>query len=654
MANLTKENIADQLRKRVNALHDEATSNRLTFQVGKTSLAAVVLGGIGCAAFPALGIPAAVISAGVWLTSVFAESSTTGRIAPFPFAGVSLHQMAAGIDRMAADAGVSHDELELTDYLPAESRIEYLLILFQGDRLARLLTQVDESEIESSFAMITQMAINTYGKNGLRLSEALQEAAEFLHDAAVQCGLESAAPAAPAMAPGAQQLNPIDGAQYPVLPQHEAAPPAYQPSPNTQIGSIDVPHQTVLNSPADSTPAPTPTAAPRRHITDVPINLRAQIIKDRLESEGFKIGEMLSKSVTVIASEQRGGKGTLLGMIGILMKAFVPETQVLYFTAGSDVYPAGFDKVICAKSFPNDPNPNKRVFDELYRTVMALEKYEQYEAKNIFIVIDEAIALGDAADSAKNQKMAKYMLKQFAKSGAGAAVVLHASNLSSWLGVGNTGGMAQSFKMGVNFIGCVTQSIPNPDNPMRKIQIASGEYFLADPDNFGKRSGKDAELGKVPDFLLTQKNPYNGAPDPVRSLLAHFPELYNPNPITVIDSAPSTAQSAAKSKPAPRSAEDLDDYWSTAADEAPETGADEWQSKQETVADRLDRAIDRKLAELDQAFQNLPSGEALRVSAIRDYFRFDDAAAVQFATLYAFKNKTIVTYDPNLQALVKR
>jgi hypothetical protein len=435
----------------------------------------------------------------------------------------------------------------------------------------------------------------------------------------------------------------------------------------TQLGAIEAAAATtpVISNPAIANPAivnPAIAQQQSRKITDLPMPERALMVKQKLEESGFKLGEILSKSVTVIAGEQRGGKGTLLAMLGILMKAFNPSMKVLYFTAGSDLYPVGFDQVICSASFPGAEKPERLVFDELYKTVMGLKQYEHYEVENLFIVVDEAIALGDAADPVKNGEMAKFLLTQFSKTGAGAAIVLHASNLSAWLGIGNTGGLAQTFKTGSNFVGCVTQSIPNPKNPMRQLQIASGEYFLADPDNFGKKL-KGADLGKVPDFLLTVKNPYNGSPDPVRSLLNLFPELINENPTTVLE-AP---KAASKQKPerSPETVEEtvknfwdglqVTDHWASVTSDqssAPDIG-DEWRST--TVS-----AKKTPIASLDQQFDTISAslaagqkGDALSISTLAIHFGLDEQQAAQLATVYAFKNKQTSRYDANQQALIK-
>jgi len=642
MSKLTPIEIKRQLQDRLNTLHSEAIANRQNFQLGKASgIGSLIFGGIGCAAFPPLGIPAAVVAGGLWLASVFAETTTTGRIMPLPWVGVRLLDLAAGMDRMATTAGMEADEVELTDYLSPELRTEYLLIRFQGEQLSTALSQLDEYEVETGFATIVARAMKVFGGGGMRLNEATEESAEFVYDASTSLSLSL-----PQIAP---QISP----QVQVMPEYQPA----QIGSATRFGSVDVESQSIpaiaeltVGEFIDTTPqgrdaetaikqaqsGDRPRSAMK--LTDLSLSQRALTIKAKLEESGFQLGSILSKSVTVIAGEQRGGKGTLLAMLGILMKAFNPELKVLYFTAGSDLYPVGFDKVICADSFPGDKNPDKRVFDELYSTVMSLKKYEHYEAKNFFIVVDEAIALGDSADPAKNQEMAKYLLTRFSKSGAGAAVVLHASNLSSWLGQGNTGGLAQTFKNSANFIGCGTQSIPDVTNPMRQIQIASGEYFLADPDNFGKRAaGKNSDLGKVPDFLLTRKNPHNGSPDPVRSLLSHFPELVNQNPVTVI-------KSSSNSKVNTSSLEDMDaEFWGL--DEPAKS--DPWQSEQAIPI----LTTDQKFQCLTNALATMPS---LSVASIGSSLGLDRVEAFQLAVVYAFRHKKTTIYDPETQTLISK
>ena len=115
----------------------------------------------------------------------------------------------------------------------------------------------------------------------------------------------------------------------------------------------------------------------------------------------------------------------------------------------------------------------------------------------------------------------KFLLSRFEKTGATLILVLHASNLTSIAGK-ETGGLAATFKEGINFIGCTTTAIAV--GALRKMNVASGAYFKANPNNFGEPI-KGGELGSVPEWLKSELHPGNGQPDPVRSLLKLFPEL---------------------------------------------------------------------------------------------------------------------------------
>ncbi|MBE8992648.1 hypothetical protein IQ275_37175, partial [Nostoc sp. LEGE 12450] len=68
---------------------------------------------------------------------------------------------------------------------------------------------------------------------------------------------------------------------------------------------------------------------------------------------------------------------------------------------------------------------------------------------------------------------------------------------------------------------------------LRKINVASGEYFKANPNNFGEPvSG--GNLGMIPEWLKTHLHPGNGQPDPARTLLQFFPELVQQHERAVI------------------------------------------------------------------------------------------------------------------------
>ena len=94
-----------------------------------------------------------------------------------------------------------------------------------------------------------------------------------------------------------------------------------------------------------------------------------------------------------------------------------------------------------------------------------------------------------------------------------------------------TAGLADTFKQSVNFIGCVAVAVSA--GGLRKMNVASGEYFKANPNNFGEPI-TGGNLGMIPEWLKTHLHPGNGQPDPARTLLQFFPELVQQHEKAVI------------------------------------------------------------------------------------------------------------------------
>jgi hypothetical protein len=150
-----------------------------------------------------------------------------------------------------------------------------------------------------------------------------------------------------------------------------------------------------------------------------------------------------------------------------------------------------------------------------------LDASEPYSHKNLLLVIDEAMRLLSLLDESDRTWAIQYLLSRFAKCGGTLIIVLHGSNLTSVVGKA-TAGLADTFKQSVNFIGCVAQSVSA--GGLRKINVASGEYFKANPNNFAEPVN-GGNLGMIPDWLKIELHPGNGQPDPARTLLKFFPEL---------------------------------------------------------------------------------------------------------------------------------
>jgi hypothetical protein len=213
-----------------------------------------------------------------------------------------------------------------------------------------------------------------------------------------------------------------------------------------------------------------------------------------------------------------------MAILAILSSAIDPTTKIHYFTAGDDIYPFKCDRLVCRLSYPelDGDKADFRVAQELYKYLKEMDNQTQGACKDIILVIDEAVALSDYLDPDQKQWMIRFLLTRANKKGAQIFIVLHGKSLTSWVGTGNTSGLSPTFKTGASFIGCEATSIKL--HPLRSISVATGHYFLADPDDFSKPVA-GGDLGVIPKWLKTESNPSTGQPDPTRTLLNFFPEL---------------------------------------------------------------------------------------------------------------------------------
>lgn len=215
----------------------------------------------------------------------------------------------------------------------------------------------------------------------------------------------------------------------------------------------------------------------------MPLDQRANAVINALQLNGFKIDEMMSSQIIAIAGTQRGGKGTLAAILAILSKALDPNLNTQYFTAGVDVYPFACKLHSALKYSARDSDTaDKFVAQDLLGFLKGLDGCEPYSHKNLLLVIDEAMRLLSLLEEGDRTWAIQYLLSRFAKTGGTLIIVLHGSNLTSVVGKA-TAGLADTFKQGVSFIGCVAKSVNA--SGLRKINVASGEYFKANPDNFG-------------------------------------------------------------------------------------------------------------------------------------------------------------------------
>jgi len=266
-------------------------------------------------------------------------------------------------------------------------------------------------------------------------------------------------------------------------------------------------------------------AAVLTHLLQMPRRERAIAVLNRLSSaDGFDLSRCIADQITCICGNQRGGKGTLMAILAILSSAIDESTKVHYFTAGDDIYPFKCSRLVCRLNYPalDGEKADRKVASELYGYLKEMDNSTIGSYQNIILVIDEAVALSDYLTPEQKQWMIRFLLTRAKKKGAQIFIVLHGINLTSWVGSGNTSGFSSTFKTGATFIGCEATS--KKIAPLRAISVATGRYFLADPDDFSK-SLEGGNLGVVPEWLKTEINPATGQPDPARTLLKFFPEL---------------------------------------------------------------------------------------------------------------------------------
>jgi hypothetical protein len=271
-----------------------------------------------------------------------------------------------------------------------------------------------------------------------------------------------------------------------------------------------------------------PITPNRDELLKLPLTTRAEAIIKALTEDGFDIAKCIQDQISAIAGNQRGGKGTLMAILAILSFALNPQTKIHYFTAGDDIYPFKCDKLLCRLNWHNldGSEADAKVAQALFKYLKTMDNATQGEYDDVILVIDEAVALSGYLTDDQKEWMVKYLLTRANKKGAQIFVVLHGKHLSTWVGK-NTNGMADTFKSGVSFIGCESTSIQV--SALKRISVATGRYFLADPDSFDK-AVKGGEIGILPDWMKTEQHPVNGQPDPARTLLTFFPELVDNNP----------------------------------------------------------------------------------------------------------------------------
>lgn len=512
---LENDYVADWLKERCDQLLELAREERSGINANKLISSAVLTTGFFLHALSPLAPVGVVLGLVGYIHGCFIDANRTDSFSPLPFVRGNILDLAGTLGNAELRESQNNEANEfeqLQHYLSPRERKEYEFLNNHFALLTEYLTQVEPLKRFHAYRWIFDSFLQFKGA----LPSKDQVTAHLLNvvaDIRVDC----------------DRMNALDQHRAQIEASRNDANKLrfIEPQPIKYItdeqmyGSVDYkPNQspslpTVNSSDINGTPSP-------QELCKLPLKQRAIAVIKSLKTSGFKIDEVMGSQIIAIASNQRGGKGTLAGLLTILSSADNPALKVEYFTAGIDIYPFACNLHSALDHVGRSPDEaDKLVARELLQFLKKLEGSEPYSNQNLLLVVDEMMRLASLMSGEDRSYVLKFLLSRFEKTGATLILVLHASNLTSIAGK-ETGGLAATFKEGINFIGCTTQAIAV--GALRKMNVASGAYFKANPNNFGEPI-KSGELGSVPEWLKTEIHPGNGQPDPVRSLLKFFPEL---------------------------------------------------------------------------------------------------------------------------------
>lgn len=493
--------VAAWLQERQDQLLSRATSGRASMNLAKLITLAGCAVGTVCYATSPIAPIAALIGFGSYIWTVTKDNNATHKFAPVPFIRGNFWEFLSAM----GDAEVREqwftnqdDLLDLLSYMERLERTEYAMLREFKHELTNYLSIVDSGKKFYAYRWLLD-CFEQY-RGSLPSANTLKQ-----HLSTVTVDPRT------------------DFYQVNALIQHQ--------SQQQQKSTIDLPPGRIIDLPPgkiiDLPPSHSELVPKRDELMKLSLFIRAEAIIKALASGSFDIAKCIQDQISVIAGNQRGGKGTLMAVLAILSKALNPQTKIHYFTAGDDIYPFKCDKLICRFNYPqlDGSDADAKVAQALFNYLKKMDNARVGEYDDIILVIDEAVALSGYLEADQKEWMVKYLLTRASKKGAQIFVVLHGKHLSTWVGK-NTNGMADTFKSGVSFIGCESTSIQV--SALKRISVATGRYFLANPDSFDK-AVKGGEIGILPDWMKTEKHPVNGQPDPARTLLTFFPELVDNN-----------------------------------------------------------------------------------------------------------------------------
>ncbi|BAZ03328.1 hypothetical protein NIES37_73410 (plasmid) [Tolypothrix tenuis PCC 7101] len=507
-------NIAPWLVERLDQLLVRAKTERAGMNLAKcVTLATASIGAVCYATSPLAPIGALVAGLG-YAWSVVQDMTDSHCFAPIPFVRGNFLEFLTAMGDSEARAewlNGSNEIVDLMNHLTPTERSEFVMLRQYTNTLTDFLTGVEAGKRFYAYRWLLDN-FTTYRGAFPTVEQLCKHLAQVAPDPR------------------------IDQAQVTLIQQQSQQPQPKLPSP--KFVELPQPHFVQLPSPPKTEPAAQAIAPDIQSMLTLPLHHRAIAIIDALTNSGFDIAKCIRDQITVIAGNQRGGKGTLMAILAILSKALEPNTKIHYFTAGSDIYPFACHRLVCRLSYPQleGAKADAHVASDLYQYLREMDNAAQNSYTDIILVIDEAVALSDYLSDEQKQWIIRFLFTRASKKGAQIFVVLHGKNLTSWVGTKNTAGFGDTFKSGATFIGCEATS--KKLSPLKSISLATGRYFLADIDSFDKAIAQ-GEIGTIPDWLKTEVNPHSGQPDPARTLLLYFPEYISEN-LALADSVPNS------------------------------------------------------------------------------------------------------------------
>jgi len=511
---------ASWLQERHDQLISKAQRSRSEMNLSKlVTLAGTVIGAVCYATSPLASI-GAIVSAVGYVWSLGLDINDSHRFAPIPFVRDNLLEFlsAMGDAELREDWLSQRNEIaDLMFHLELLERYEFAMLREMHGVLSEYLDQVEPGKRFYAYRWLSDRYVDYQG--AIPDKDSLNKHLQTVNvdpriNYPVVAAIQDRTTARTIIPPAARTVS-LPASNQIALPENLPSTPTVE----SQRGQSVIPQVPQKSVPIarDSTPDP-------QKMLELPTQVRAELLTKSLIQSGFKIDEVLNSQVVAICGTQRGGKGTLAAILATIASAIDLSLVVEYFSAGVDIYPFECN-LTSGLQFPGKSadTSDLLVAQKLLKFLKNLDNSQPYSHKNLFLVIDEAMRLLGLLEENDRTWAIQYLLSRFAKCGGTLVIVLHGSNLTSVVGKA-TAGLADTFKMSVTFIGCVAVSVPVPGSGLRKMNVASGEYFKANPANFGEPIN-GGNLGAIPDWLKTEKNPGNGQPDPARTLLKFFPEL---------------------------------------------------------------------------------------------------------------------------------